>query len=69
MLSVDKRRSRGGFYVGDAGLGIDLQSALNSIKPGEVRIIGRIKKVLIRYRYDGTITIVNLSDGKKLFEG
>jgi len=70
LLTTDKKHSKYGVLVGRSTVGIDLEKAIASMKPGEVKVVdGILRKFLIRYSTDETITIVQLNDGKVLYKG
>jgi hypothetical protein len=55
--------------MGKATVGLDLESAIHSMKPGDVKIVGTLKKFIVRYGTDETITVIQLSDGEELYRG
>jgi hypothetical protein len=44
-----------------------LDKNVNEMKPGEVRIVGSLNKILIRYGHDGIVTVVSLRNGLELY--
>jgi hypothetical protein len=69
-LTTDKKHSKYGVLVGRATVGVDLEKAITSMKPGEVKVVdGILRKFLIRYSADETVTIVQLNDGKVIYKG
>lgn len=66
-------RSRRAYRVeamaGRQSLKLVVDKNISEMKPGEVRIVGSLNKVLIRYGRDGIVTVVSLRNGLELYKG
>lgn len=58
-----------GLIIGDVTVGLALESALDDMKPGQVRVVGSLRKLIVRYSLDETVTIVDAYSGKELYRG
>lgn len=70
MRDQEKSQRRFGLSIGKVTLGAELKSTINAMKPGDVRYFKFRKRViLIRYKRDGELTVLDLNDGSELFRG
>ena len=64
-------RGKKRFKIGDRGIDIEFEKLQQYMTPGTVKIIknGRIKKkkLLVAYRSDETIIIVDLNGGREIY--
>ena len=69
MVGLEERTRKAGVVIGPATVGLDLKTVIEAMKPGEMRIVGTLKKFIVRYDVNEIITIIDLSNGIEIYRG